>query len=655
MTLPKISVVTPSFKQAPFLEETIRSVLSQEYPDLEYIVMDGGSTDGSVEIIRKYADRLAHWESAKDEGQAAAIRSGFAWANGEIFGWLNSDDTLAPGTLREIGEFFAAHPDVDLVYGDLNLVDVTGKPLYTARPLLRLGILVYENAFVPQQGMYWRRSLYERVGGVDPRLRFAMDFDLVIRFLLAGANVRKLPGIRAKLPVASGREVEHDPGRSGKGNRRIDSPAPAGGGRGTALAEVPEKDVLPGNAVHPRTAQSRFGVDEPNPKLKILLVSPFLPFRGVSHAGGKLVDYLLSRLILRHSVHLVTRYYPGEERHFTELRGMVSGLDAVPADGPVDSSSPWSILNTVRSYARLARQADIVVRGDRFDLCQVEFTETGYFWRPPTDLPAVLTCHDIIAKPAFRCYEESRGPGRVAAFAAWKAKYAVERRAVSRFRTVFTLSEEDRDWAGRLYPAARIRALLYPGGIDFLGLPRQEVPGRVLFVGALNRPQNIESVRYLAEKVWPVVRLEIPDAELLVVGGGLPAAEKERLSGIPGIRLAGFVESIEMEYKSASVFAAPVLSGGGIIVKILDSMAAGVPVVTTSYGNEGIRAEAGKDILVADSPEAFARALVSLLKDPGLRKAVAAGGSRHLADRFSEERWMGTLDAAYQEVTRTAG
>ena len=289
-----------------------------------------------------------------------------------------------------------------------------------------------------------------------------------------------------------------------------------------------------------------------------------------------MVHYLLSLLASRHSVHLVTRYYPGEERHFTDLRHVVARLYAVPADGPVDLSSPRSILRTVRSYARLARQADMASRNDRFDLCQVEFTETGFFWSPPSDLPAVLTCHDIIAKPAFRRYEESRGLGRIAAFAAWKVKYAVERRAVSRYRTVFTLSEEDRDWARRLYPAARIRVLLYPGGNDYLDLPRQEVPGRVLFVGALNRPQNIRSVRFLVEKVWPVVRREVPDSELLVVGGGLPAKEKERLTGIPGVRLAGFVENLEAAYKSASVFAAPILSGGGIIVKILDAMAAGV-------------------------------------------------------------------------------
>jgi glycosyltransferase involved in cell wall biosynthesis len=166
---------------------------------------------------------------------------------------------------------------------------------------------------------------------------------------------------------------------------------------------------------------------------------------------------------------------------------------------------------------------------------------------------------------------------------------------------------------------------------------------------------NIQYLRYLAEKVWPSVRREIPDAELLVVGGGLPAKVQEALSGISGVRLTGFVENLELAYKSASVFAAPILSGGGIIVKILDAMAAGVPVVTTSYGNEGIRAEAGKEILVADSPGDFARALVLLLKDPEMRNVVSERGHRHLAVNFSEESLTRTLEAAYQELIRTAG
>ena len=146
--------------------------------------------------------------------------------------------------------------------------------------------------------------------------------------------------------------------------------------------------------------------------------------------------------------------------------------------------------------------ADVAARRERFDLCQVEYTETGYFWNPPPDLPAALTCNDIIAKPAFRRYEGSSGLRPGGDFRRLEDEPCVLRgRAVSRYRTVFTLSEEDREWANRLYPEARVRVLLYPGGIDHVGLPRQEVPGRVLFVGALQRPLNIQYLRFLAEKV----------------------------------------------------------------------------------------------------------------------------------------------------------
>jgi glycosyltransferase involved in cell wall biosynthesis len=190
--MPRISIVTPSYNQAVFLEETIVSILSQRYPNLEYIVMDGGSTDCSVEIIQKHSAGIAYWVSEPDAGQADAIRKGFARATGEILGWLNSDDTLAPGTLRRVGEFFLAHPDVDITYGNMYLVDSSGRRLYTAYPLLDLRILVYENRFIPQQAMFWRRELYERVGGVNPELRFAMDFELAVRFLRAGARVAKI-------------------------------------------------------------------------------------------------------------------------------------------------------------------------------------------------------------------------------------------------------------------------------------------------------------------------------------------------------------------------------------------------------------------------------------------------------------------------------
>lgn len=198
---PKISVVTPSFNQAAFLEETIRSVTSQGYPNLEYIVMDGGSTDGSVEIIRKHQEHIAFWRSERDAGQADALRQGFQRSTGGVLAYLNSDDTLEPGTIRMVGEYMTAHPDIDLVYGDMNLIDARGKYLYTAHPLLDLRILVYENPFVPQQAMFWRKDLYHRVGGVNPDLRFAMDYELAMKFLLGKARVAKIHKVLANFRV----------------------------------------------------------------------------------------------------------------------------------------------------------------------------------------------------------------------------------------------------------------------------------------------------------------------------------------------------------------------------------------------------------------------------------------------------------------------
>lgn len=199
-----ISIVTPSFNQGDYLEETIRSVLEQDYSNLEYIVMDGGSADHSVDVIRKYADRIAFWVSEPDGGQSDALRKGFSRAAGEIFGWLNSDDTLKKGTLEKVGEYFQRHPGIDLVYGNVGIVDARGRDMYTSYPMLDIRVLTYENPFIPQQAMFWRRDLYDRVGGVNPKLRFAMDFELTIRFLLGGAKVGKIPEVLASFRIHPG-------------------------------------------------------------------------------------------------------------------------------------------------------------------------------------------------------------------------------------------------------------------------------------------------------------------------------------------------------------------------------------------------------------------------------------------------------------------
>ena len=201
MQWPRISVVTPSFNQAQFLERTLTSVLAQGYPDLEYLVLDGGSTDGSAGIIQRYADRLAFWRSARDAGQSAALREGFDRATGEVLCWINSDDTLEPGALARVGRIFAARPEVDLIHGGLRTVDAQDRRLYTQWAALDLGTLAYESPFVSQPANFWRRAIYQKAGGVDPSYRFAMDYDLTVRMLLAGAKTLKVRPVLANYRV----------------------------------------------------------------------------------------------------------------------------------------------------------------------------------------------------------------------------------------------------------------------------------------------------------------------------------------------------------------------------------------------------------------------------------------------------------------------
>jgi glycosyltransferase involved in cell wall biosynthesis len=191
---PRISIVTPSLNQALFLEFTLRSVIEQNYPDIEYMVQDGGSSDGSVEILKRYERLLTRWESLQDRGQAHAINLGFAHATGEIMAWLNSDDLLLPGTLNYVADFFNQHPDVDVIYGHRILIDEMGREIgrWILPPHDEEAIRWAD--YVPQETLFWRRRIWKVIGGaVDEDFEFAMDWELILRFQEARAKFVRLP------------------------------------------------------------------------------------------------------------------------------------------------------------------------------------------------------------------------------------------------------------------------------------------------------------------------------------------------------------------------------------------------------------------------------------------------------------------------------
>jgi glycosyltransferase involved in cell wall biosynthesis len=183
MTLMKISVVTPCLNHARFIGATMKSVHGQAYPNLEHIVIDGGSTDESVDLISRFEDRLAYWVSEPDGGQTEALIKGFGHATGDIYCWLNSDDLFTPNTLHEVAGYFEANPEVDFIYGDSVWIDEAGVEIKPKREhRWNRSVFLYDHNYIAQASAFWRADLYRKVGGLDSSFDLAMDADLWVRF-----------------------------------------------------------------------------------------------------------------------------------------------------------------------------------------------------------------------------------------------------------------------------------------------------------------------------------------------------------------------------------------------------------------------------------------------------------------------------------------
>jgi glycosyltransferase involved in cell wall biosynthesis len=184
----RISVITPSLNQASYLERTIRSVLDQGYPDVEYIIVDGGSTDGSAEIVERYGDRIARWVSEPDDGQAHAINKGIGWATGDIIAYINSDDFYLPGALRTVSDVMAdgrarwcaGRCRYEHSNGSLEQIYVPSPPTMPRLTMIR------ETWYVPQASSFWRRSVFEEVGNLRQDLHYVFDLEFGLRCALSG-------------------------------------------------------------------------------------------------------------------------------------------------------------------------------------------------------------------------------------------------------------------------------------------------------------------------------------------------------------------------------------------------------------------------------------------------------------------------------------
>lgn len=195
---PLVSIITPSFNQAAYIQATMDSVLSQSYLNIEYLIIDGGSTDGTVEILKNCRDPRLKWVSEKDHGQTDAINKGLRWSQGEIIAYLNSDDLFLPGAISVSVDAFEQNPDADLVYGDCILIDSKGEQIGDVgygKPFDLLRVLS-GRVSMPQQTMFWRKRATDKIGLFDDKLHYVMDVDYWLRMVAVGLKPLYVSGVR---------------------------------------------------------------------------------------------------------------------------------------------------------------------------------------------------------------------------------------------------------------------------------------------------------------------------------------------------------------------------------------------------------------------------------------------------------------------------
>ncbi len=378
--------------------------------------------------------------------------------------------------------------------------------------------------------------------------------------------------------------------------------------------------------------------------MKILLIAPHVPAPRAVQAGEREVFEIIKILAERHEVHLVVRVPEGMEDVLGPVRALCSSVTPVRYKRPIRRNI-LTIPMVVYSYYTLCREANRLSRPGTFDVVLAEWTETGLFLRKRGRM--FIDAHDILTKPMERRFQNANGFRRIMFGLLYRAVKLVEPLLFRRYDVVFVRSEYDRQYLLSLSPSLNAQVLTHPAGMDFTDRIFAREEKTLLFLAAMDRGPNVETVLYFWHDILPLIRKHVSDVKFYVVGSR-PLPEVRALADKDqNTIVTGFVEDIEPFYKTSTVFVAPLLTGGGIIVKILDALAAGTPVVTTSIGNEGIGATPGEHLLIADKAEEFAGKVVQLLSDKPLREGIGKAGKNFITGKFSDRALRLTLKEYY--------
>jgi glycosyltransferase involved in cell wall biosynthesis len=714
--LPSFSFIVPSFNQAKFLPETLDSLLGQRYPRLETLVIDGGSTDGTLEVLRRYGDRLAGWVSEPDRGCAHAINKGLARANGDVLAWLASDDVLAQGAVWEAARLFAEDPDLDMVYGNAlyidensqlflvdNVPDRTGLYYGEMAPFERIPAYWTYKYAIPQPTVFFRRRLLETCGPLNESYKFIFDFELFYRFARA-AKVKKIERTQAfyrihtKSKTSAGwdnflvelyrfsrslwprrrapefkqmlRDFVDDymyrrfAGRQTLG-RRIrakcvalsvwtgwGNPEAAALRRARRVARVVGTTPAPGGA-------------SPIDRGSVPYRSYFCSFHWPTHpglSGGEIRDFHLLRRLLSMSrvtfyslnavvgdgrsdplgphmeaVHTPATIWAARPRliAFGALRRPFKRLildrlrlGGWPVLGPRYHHDATETIRKLRAFLLPALQEDLVREAPDFLFVGPQVNPTAMMLAHvdrPTRL--VLASYDVEAIRMARLGVDRRGRlGRLAGRLEARRAVCFERDNLALFDGIIAVSELDKQRFVELYGVPSERVLVVPNAVDpdyFAFTQRQ--PGAtkaVLLTANLGDSPNHEAALRLVDRIMPLVRRRHPEAVAWIVGQNPPDDLLARHGGA-GVVVTGNVEDVRPFLATAAVSCVPLLAGSGTNDKVLEALCAGVPVVCSPLGAEGLDLTDREHLLVGRTDAELAEAVVRILFDPALAAGLA--------------------------------
>lgn len=396
--------------------------------------------------------------------------------------------------------------------------------------------------------------------------------------------------------------------------------------------------------------------------MRLLLLSPFLPSQGSPHGGGRVLFEMIGHLAERHEIGLLSFFHPEDTPEaISHLEGLCASVRTVPRDifhippalriaNAFSATPAWHVQTSCRDMVRALRH---VLRESRFDAVQVELVGMAHYVRQIDHPCVVLNSYEAFGRSwLHKAVEQGWGP--LTPYLLWDFARLARREArlLRAFRGVLAFSPEDRAYYLSKSPGARVHT--WSPGIE-LPAPAPDADGdvegndaRLLFVGAFLHPPNIRGIRYFCKQVLPRILERVPRATLDIVGPD-PPASVQVLEG-PRVRVHGYVDDLAPFRRGRPVMIVPILRGGGIRIKLLEALARGLPVVSTSAGAEGVEGRSGEHLFLADDPADFARCVVTLLADPDLRDRMGRSGRALVESRHSWPRAVRRLEALYEEI-----